>query len=421
MRRTQFVQFQQQYSKAHKLGAKGLNLRDWGRILGWICLLGSLVFWIPASWIMTAPATLLSDGTVQSTDITSWGDAGIAIAFGVFLAVGPSVVISIFVPGTRAGRLLLKLRLLTPGKIVAGGIGIFLLQIGFQIMLTWWHTRTAGAVGLDVQWALLGVIFTMVAPALFFEPVSREELREDLQAEHEAHVYEIASKARINLMLKGQQEAENLMAQGLHTLTAKQLEVVAGYIQAFARAVDERHEAWAAQAGGDAKRASRYRALGADPRTTNLLAFLGELAGVQGVDIAGTKAAIGQFVEQGLAAEPGIIPNLPAPVLAPGAEPVAPTQAVSSAPTEDVSLEDSPAARALQLPDEDYQLLDTAIRQMQDLPCWTRAALEQRMQAVGFQFGRAKANATIASWRTQGFVCNGDTANTYVFTIGIQQ
>lgn len=420
--RNQFVQFTQAYQQAHKTGQKGLNLRDWGRILGWVCLVGSLIFWIPASWIMAAPAAVLPNGQISAGAITAWGDALIATSFGVFLAIGPSVIVSVFVPGTRSGRLLLKLRILTPGKIVAGGIGIFLLHIGLQVMSSWWSVRFAGAAGLGFQWAVLGVIFTMVAPALFFEPASRQEVREDLAAEHEAQVYEIATQARINLMLKGQQEAESLMAQGLHTLTERQLQVVAGYLEAFARAVDERHQAWMAHSGQDARLASQYRALGADPRTTNLLAFVGELARVKGLDLAGSQQAIGQFIDQGLAADPGHIPHLPEPVMVQGGQkldlPPAPAPVVED---EAEPVDDSPAGRAARLPDDDYALLETAIRLMKDLPSWTRAELQKRMQATSFQFGRSKASATIAFWRQQGFVRDGETTNTYVFTLGISE
>ena len=200
----------QDYLQVHKTGARGLNLKDWGRVLGWVCLLGSLVFWVPIEWAMAEPV---------DTPIV----ALIALAFGCFMTFGPPVIVSIFVPGTRAGKLLLKLNALTPGKVVALGVGMFLIWHASRLLWHWWSARAAGALGMAVEQTILGVIFTIIAPALLFEPQSRQELHEQLKDAHHTQVYEVASASRISLMMHAQHNAEALMAKGLENLSEREL------------------------------------------------------------------------------------------------------------------------------------------------------------------------------------------------------
>lgn len=69
--------------------------------------------------------------------------------------------------------------------------------------------------------------------------------------------------------------------------------------------------------------------------------------------------------------------------------------------------------------DDPFALCRRAQVVLADTSVWTRAMLEQRMQAVGCRFGRAKAQATIATWQQCGWVVavgEGDDAKTYRFT-----
>src|SRR6266496_2753978 len=100
---------------------------------------------------------------------------------------------------------------------------------------------------MAVEYAILGVIFTIVSPALFYEGQSQEELRTQLREEHEIAVYEQAATARINLALKARQNAEGLMAKGLENLSDRESQVVARYIHQFVQAVDETHAEWQRQ------------------------------------------------------------------------------------------------------------------------------------------------------------------------------
>jgi hypothetical protein len=382
----------QKYLSIHRRGAKGLNLKDWGRVLGWVCLLGSLIFWIPMEWSMASP-------------ILGLADALIAVAFGVYVAIGPSVIISVFLPGTRAGRLLLKLNAATPGKIAGVAAGIFLLVHAFKLMYLWWLGRVAGQAGLATEYAILGVIFTIISPALLFEPQSEAELHESLAQEHATQVYEQAAQARVNLMLQARLNAEGLMKKGLENLSAKESAIVARYMRGFTAAVDQRHQEWQQLIKENSGVIIPYQPLGADPRVADMFSFLTNLADATAVDVHATRREIDQNLRQQLDAgrpSDGRLAALPQPIAAAAQ----PQPATPPAATADRDAEG-----------DSWNAYGLAYEGLAASQPFLRADVERVLK-----IGRSKAGALLADWRTRGWAIEVDgLKNHYAFLYDVQR
>ena len=73
---------------------------------------------------------------------------------------------------------------------------------------------------------------------------------------------------------------------------------MAGYLRQFAAAVDQTHAEWQSQIKQTSGVVVPYAKLGADPRTTQLFEFLGNLAEIGSVDVPETRAMIEQHTHQ---------------------------------------------------------------------------------------------------------------------------
>jgi len=395
----------QRYLGVHRRGAKGLNLKDWGRILGWVCMIGSLVFWVPMEWSMAQP-------------IGGIADALIAVAFGVFVAVGAPVIVSIFLPGTRAGRLLLKLNIATPGKVVGLGAGGFLIFHAFRLLYYWWLGRVAGQAGMAYEYAILGVIFTIIAPALFYEGQSEAELHESLAQEHATQVYEQAALARVNLMLKARLNAESLMNQGLENLSTRESEIVARYMRGFTAAVDQRHREQQRLIKENSGVIIPYSPLGGDPRVADMFSFLDNLSATSAIDVHATKREIEAHTQQQLNAgrpSDGRLQPLPQPVAA--APTVAPAATAATA-----AARSGPAGTTVVVSDEqperdNWESYCLAYEALVNEQPFVRTDIERVMHCK-----RSKANAMIADWRAREWADEVDKVeHCYIFLYAVRR
>lgn len=409
----------ERYTQIHRRGAQGLNLKDWGRVLGWVCLSGSLVFWIPMEWSMASPIM----GVV---------DALIAIAFGVYVAIGPSVIISVFLPGTRAGKLLLSLNAATPGKIAGVAAGIFLLVHAFKLMYYWWLGRIAGQAGMATEYAILGVIFTIISPALLFEPQSEAELHENLAQEHATQVYEQAAQARVNLMMQARLNAEGLMKRGLENLSANESAIVARYMRGFTEAVDQRHKDWQKMIKETSGVIIDYAPLGTDPRVADMFSFLGNLADTTAIDVTATRREIADNLQSQITAGrpvDGRLSPLPPPIAAPASDHGSARQlppATTEAPASDHGSIAAPAAARSgpQRPTldqgaegESWNAYGLAYEGLATSQPFIRTDVERVLK-----IGKSKAGALIADWRTRGWATQVDGINNhYAFLLDVQR
>ena len=392
----------QKYLSVHRRGAKGLNLKDWGRILGWVCMIGSLIFWIPMEWSMAQP-------------ISGIADALIAVAFGVYVAVGAPVIVSIFLPGTRAGRLLLSLNIATPGKIVGLGAGGFLIFHAFRLLYYWWLGRVAGQAGMAYEYAILGVVFTIISPALFYEGQSEAELHESLAQEHATQVYEQAAQGRINLMLQARLNAEGLMKKGLENLSTRESEIVARYMRGFTEAVDQRHLEWQKQIKETSGVILPYSPLGADPRVADMFSFLGNLSETTAIDVQATRREIEAHTQQQLDAgrpSDGRLQPLPQPVAAAPTVAPAATAAARSGPSETVPV------RSDEQPEGDnWESYCLAYEALVNEQPFIRADIERVLKCK-----RSKAGTLIADWKTQGWAADVPKLdNHYTFLYAVRR
>ena len=259
-------QLTREFLRAQRRGGVGFNLADWGRLAAWLFLIGAACFWMPIEWQLVVPRAP--------------ADMVIAIAFGAFMTVGPAVIVSSFIPSSRAGRLLLKLNLATPGKVVGIGSGLFLTWHAYQVLYAWWAARpspdatvdlSVNAAGLTWQMAIVGIICTIIYPALMFAPVSREELSEQVEQAEQVELYEIATRNRIAGIMAAHERALDLFAKGLANMTVAERGELADYMGGVVHAIDESRRRFAGQIEARTGVAMQYESLTGD---RNLVPYL---------------------------------------------------------------------------------------------------------------------------------------------------
>jgi len=354
----------------------------------------------------------------MASPITGVVDAMIAVAFGVYVAIGPSVLISVFLPGTRAGKLLLSLNAATPGKVTAAGAGIFLIYHAARLMYYWWLGRVAGQAGMANEYAVLGVIFTIISPALLFEPQSEAELHENLAQEHATQVYEQAALARVNLMMQARLNAEALMTRGLENLSGKESVIVARYMRGFTEAVDQRHKEWQRQIQETSGVIIPYQPLGADPRVADMFSFLGNLADTSAIDVHATRREIDHNLETQIEAgrpSDGRLLALPQPIAAPTVAPTLPPATAAARSGTPATMADQ-RAEAVETQDiaslHAYGLAYEGLAASQP---FIRTDVERVLKVKS-----SKAGALIADWRTRGWAIQVDgLKNHYAFLLDV--
>lgn len=184
------------FMRQQRAGNRG-NARDMLRLLGFISLIASAFFWYPVQWDLVGPQT--------------WRDGAIAIAFGTFLALGPPVFVSFFVPWSPAAQLLNRINFKTVGQAVALGCSLFLLYYAGIVLLSWWHARpVTEATGMVNNQVILGIIATVIAPALLWAPVSSDELEETLKQDQLVRRYELQTQLDIAYLQSMVLEAQRM-------------------------------------------------------------------------------------------------------------------------------------------------------------------------------------------------------------------
>lgn len=188
----QFVQRQQRYTSA----------RDMLRMLGLLCLLVSGAFWLPIQWQLVAPGS--------PTEMV------VAIAFGLFLVLGPPIFTSFFIPWSPAAQLIARVNAKTIGQSVALGVMLYLLYYAGFLGLTWWQARpVVAAANLSSQQMLIGIIATIICPALLWAPASPEELEDILKQDQMVRRYQLQTEADIAICRAALLDAQTIAAKGL--------------------------------------------------------------------------------------------------------------------------------------------------------------------------------------------------------------
>ena len=188
----QFARVQERYTSA----------RDMLRLLGLISLLASAAFWLPIQWQLVTP---------QSAP-----EMIIAVAFGLFLVLGPPIFVSFFIPWSPAANLIRQINMRTPGQVVALAAMIYLVYYAGWLGLTWWSFRPdVAAANLAPQQMIIGIIATIVAPALLWAPASQEELQEILRQQIMVERFRQQAEADMAIYRGVVLDAQMIAARGL--------------------------------------------------------------------------------------------------------------------------------------------------------------------------------------------------------------
>lgn len=216
----------QEFMRAQRQGRGSLSAKDMLRLLGYICLLASGCFWYPMQWSLATPQ--------------SPGDIAVVLAFGTFLVIGPPVFTSFFVPWSPSAQLLQKINAKTIGQAVAFGCTVFLLYYAYHLLSAWWSFRPVVAasnlVGLQT---ILGLIATIIAPALIWAPVSSEELEEVLKQDRLVKRYELQTQADLAYLQGMLLDAQRVATIGLANIAADERPQLAWQMQYLVESIDQ--------------------------------------------------------------------------------------------------------------------------------------------------------------------------------------
>lgn len=194
------------FMRQQRAGNRG-SARDMLRLLGLICLGASGAFWYPVQWTLVTPM--------------SPAEMVIAVAFGTFLVLGPPVLLAFFVPWSPAAQLLVRINAKTLGQAVAMACALYLLYYAYQILVSWWASRTVvSEAGLVNHQVIIGIIATIVTPALLWAPMSAEEMEEVLRQEAAVKRYELQAQLDIAYLQSMVLEAQRASAAELAGLAA---------------------------------------------------------------------------------------------------------------------------------------------------------------------------------------------------------
>lgn len=197
------------YAREQRRGNRGTSARDMLRLLGIISLIASGCFWYPVQWDLTSPS--------RPPEVV------IALAFGTFLVLGPPVFTSFFVPWSPAAMLLAKINMRSIGQTVALGCMLYLIYYAGLILFSWWSTRPVVVqTNLIEHQVIVGIIATIVSPALLWAPASTEELSEILRQDNLVRKYELQVQADMAYLQGMLLDAQRAAAVGLSKIVAEQ-------------------------------------------------------------------------------------------------------------------------------------------------------------------------------------------------------
>jgi hypothetical protein len=301
-----------EFMRQQRAGNRGSG-RDTLRALGLISLAASAAFWFPLQWDLVGPLT--------------WRDSAIALAFGTFLVLGPPVFISFFVPWSPAAQLLARINMKTLGQVVALGCSLYLLYYSGQILYAWWSARPAvAASGLATQQMLIGIIATIIAPALLWAPVSSDELEEILKQDQMVKHYELQVQADIAYLQAVLLDAQRAAAIGLTAAAKEQGDAnLAWRMQWLVGAIDQTIGEIAHTVKKTSGTIAAFPQLGKDPKVIEVLDHIGNnVGGIAGM-APGVLVLEGTTSPEPPAQPPARTPGAPARPPAPPAHPQAAT------------------------------------------------------------------------------------------------
>jgi hypothetical protein len=245
---------------------------DPATLLGAVCLIASGAFWFPAQWKLTGPTT----GPEQLQ----------AMSMGLFMTIGPSVIISLFVPWSKVGKMLARLHLTGFGQVLGVGLGLFLLYYAYQLTFAFWAGRPViEAAGLEQIQTMVGLIATVIVPALLWAPAGREELAERMKTAHLLQSFEDGQKARIRelrieelrIFRGAVVKYSHVLSSGVGEFSPRDAEMIAGHLVRLVKRVDGVLVAIANDAEEIAGTTTRYHGvLGVDPTITENLEYIGQ-------------------------------------------------------------------------------------------------------------------------------------------------
>lgn len=377
---SQFEQSFQEFLRQQRAGNRG-SARDMLRLLGFVSLLASGVFWYPLQWQLAGP--------------TSPGEMAIAVAFGSFLMLGPPVFVSFFVPWSPAAQLLNKINAKTAGQAVALACSLYLLFYAGYLLYHWWSVRPmVAATNTAALQTILGVIATVIAPALLWAPVSSDELEEVLKQDQLVKRYEMQAKLDIAYLQSMVLEAQRM--------TAGELAAVAGQVGGpelaqrmrwLLSSIDQTIGEIAHTVGTTAGTLERFPSLSGNQQAVQVLEYVGE--SLQHITQQ-PLPAVGSTIDLAPAGAPA---TLLAAAGAPWSTAPLPDAACATAPGRVAAPEGPPGAttdapgRALGDAEDAYR---TARRTLTKA-AWRRSDLE-----ICLSCSKTAALELIASWRAAG-------------------
>lgn len=349
-------------ARAQRRGDNGFSARDAMRLLAGVCLLVSGFFWFPVRWRVVAP-----------TDVP---EALIAISSGLFMVFGPPILTSFLIPWTPTGMLLQRLNLRTVGYAVVIACALFLLYYAFIFQESWWSSRPLIVAADMVRFeTIVGLISSIIVPALIWAPVGTDELIETARQAHLVKRYELQVNADIAVLQRTLFQAQELAVKNLADLTDRERSWLAGALKGLVTGMDQTLRELAGTVERVSETSIQFQPLTTYPETAEILAYV-------------TDTLYGDVVDaEAYEALPAPATALVAPQPPPTPQPPATrtTSPLPAPPVEAVLSPDSSAAYAI------------ARQHLSGL--WTREQLEAVLQVR-----RSKANDLIREWVEVGYV-----------------
>lgn len=173
---------------------------------------------------------------VQST-LT--GHTAVAIAFTAIMTLAPPLLTAFLVPSTPAGMLLQKINAQTWGFVIVIAASLYLIYYSFTMQVIWWSAQNgAASMNLVYHQAIIGVIATILVPALLSSVVTSEELIERLKQAHMVKRYEIQVNAQERILRAVSIRGQSMAMRGFANLTEGEREEFAAVISGLVCGID---------------------------------------------------------------------------------------------------------------------------------------------------------------------------------------
>jgi hypothetical protein len=248
-------------ARAQRRGDNGFSARDAMRLLALVCLLVSGFFWFPIRWQVVGPTTV--------------PEALIALSSGLFMVFGPPILTSFLIPWTPTGMLLQRLNIRTVGYAVVIGCALFLLYFAFIFQESWWSTRPVIVAADMVRFeTIVGLISSIIVPALIWAPVGTDELIETARQAHLVKRYELQVNADIAILQRTLFRAQELAVKDLADLTDQERSWLAGALKGLVTGMDQTLRELAGTVERVSETSIRFQELSASPDIAELLAYI---------------------------------------------------------------------------------------------------------------------------------------------------